>query len=218
MWNKARRLVNVKTDAFTLVEILIAMAMVGIVMAGIYTVFISTNRSYHTQDRVADAQQRVRVGIDFMVRDIRLAGLDPAVDPAIDPVDGNGAGIKEATATTLRLTADFDMNGVIDNGDGASPVNQERITYDFSNNTLRRQLYENTGNATGWQTLINDVSALVFTYRDASGFIIPVPVSAANLPNIRTVEISMEVEGEDVRGEPFWRTLNTRVSCRNLGT
>jgi len=212
MWDKARRLVNVKTDAFTLVEILIAMAMVGIVMAGIYTVFISTNRSYHTQDRVADAQQRVRVGIDFMVRDIRLAGLDP-LGSAIDPVDGNGAGIKEATATKLRLTTDLDMNGVID-----TPVNQERITYDFSNNTLRRQLYENTGNATGWQTLINDVSALVFTYRDASGFIIPVPVSAANLPNIRTVVIFMEVEGEDVRGEPFWRTLNTRVSCRNLGT
>ena len=217
MWNKARRLVNVNTDAFTLVEILIAMAMVGIVMAGIYTVFISTNRSYHTQDRVADAQQRVRVGIDFMVRDIRLAGLDPAVDPAIDPVDGNGAGIKEATAITLRLTADLDINGVIDDGDGVAPRNQERITYDFSNNTLRRCLYEGTGSET-WQTLVNDVSALVFTYRDASGFIIPVPVSAANLPNIRTVEISMTVEGEDVRGEPFWRTLNTRVSCRNLGT
>ena len=216
MWNKARRLVNVNTDAFTLVEILIAMAMVGIVMAGIYTVFISTNRSYHTQDRGADAQQRGRVGIDFMVRDIRVAGLDP-LGPAIDPVDGNGAGIKEATATTLRLTADFDINGVIDNGDGIAPLNQERITYDFSNNTLRRCLYEGTGSET-WQTLVNDVSALVFTYRDASGFIIPVPVSAANLPNIRTVEISMTVEGEDVRGEPFWRTLNTRVSCRNLGT
>lgn len=216
MWNKARRLVNVNTDAFTLVEILIAMVMVGIVMAGVYTVFISTNRSYHTQDRVAEAQQRVRVGIDSMVRDIRMAGLDPAVDPAIDPVDGNGAGIKEATATKLRLTADFDMNGVIDNQDGASPVNQERITYDFSNNTLRRQLYENTGNATGWQTLVNDVSVLSFSYLDANDAPITVPVSAVNLTNIRTVEISMTVEGEDVRGEAFWRTLNTRVSCRNL--
>jgi len=216
MWNKARRLVNVNTDAFTLVEILIAMAMIGIVMAGIYTVFVSTNRSYHTQDRVADAQQRVRVGIDFMVRDIRMAGLDPAVDPAIDPVDGNGAGIKEATATKLRLTTDFDMNGVIDNGDGIALLNQERITYDFSNNTLRRQLYENTGNATGWQTLVNDVSVLSFSYRDANDAPITVPVSAVNLTNIRTVEISMTVEGEDVRGEPFWRTLNARVSCRNL--
>jgi len=216
MWNKARRLVNVNTDAFTLVEILIAMAMIGIVMAGIYTVFVSTNRSYHTQDRVADAQQRVRVGIDFMVRDIRMAGLDPAVDPAIDPVDGNGAGIKEATATKLRLTTDFDMNGVIDNGDGIALLNQERITYDFSNNTLRRQLYENTGNATGWQTLVNDVSVLSFSYRDANDAPITVPVSAVNLTNIRTVVISMTVEGEDVRGEAFWRTLNARVSCRNL--
>jgi len=105
--------------------------------------------------------------------------------------------------------------GVIDDGDGVAPLNQERITYEFSNNTLRRCLYEGTGSE-NWQTLIKNVSALVFTYRDASGFIISVPVSAANLPNIKTVEISMEVEGEDVRGEPFWRTLSTRISGRNL--
>ncbi len=216
MWNKARRLVNVNTDAFTLVEILIAMAMVGIVMAGIYTVFVSTNRSYHTQDRVADAQQRVRVGIDFMVRDIRLAGLDPAVDPATDPVDGNGAGIKEATATKLRFTADTDMNGAIDN-----PKNQERITYELSvdpndpnKKILRRCIYEGFYEGgvlkESWQTLINDVSALSFTYLDQGGG------APATLNDIKTVVISMEVEGEDVRGEPFWRTLNTRVSGRNL--
>ena len=211
MWNKARRLVNVKTDAFTLVEILIAMAMVGIVMAGIYTVFISTNRSYHTQDRVADAQQRVRVGIDFMVRDIRMAGLDPAVDPAIDPVDGNGAGIKEATATKLRFTADVSMGGSIDE------ANRERITYEYdsANNRLLQCVYEGTGSE-NWQTLINDVSVLSFSYLDANDAPITVPVSAVDLTNIRTVEISMTVEGEDVRGEAFWRTLNARVSCRNL--
>lgn len=212
MWNKARRLVNVNTDAFTLVEILIAMAMVGIVMAGIYTVFISTNRSYHTQDRVADAQQRVRVGIDFLVRDIRVAGLDP-LGPAIDPVDGNGAGIKEATATKLRFTADVSMGGSIDE------ANRERITYEYdsANNRLRQCVYEGTGSE-NWQTLINDVSVLSFIYLDANDAPITVPVSAVDLTNIRTVEISMTVEGEDVRGEAFWRTLNTRVSCRNLGT
>lgn len=211
MRNRARRLPNGNTNAFTFIEILMAMAIVGVIIGAIYGVFVSTNRSYHTQDRVADAQQRVRVGIDFMVTDIRMAGLDP-LGPAIDPVDGNGAGIKQATATTLRLTIDLDMNGVIDDGDGAAPLNQERISYDFTNNTLRRQLYENTGSATGWQPLINDVSALTFSYLDANGN------ATATLDDIRTVVITMTVEGEDVRGEPFTRTLNTRVSCRNLGT
>jgi prepilin-type N-terminal cleavage/methylation domain-containing protein len=211
MWNKARRLGNINADdAFTLVEILIAMAMAGFVIAAVYTIFVSTNRSYHTQDRVVDAQQRARVGIDFMVRDIRLAGLDPLA-PAIDPVDGNGAGIKQATATKLRLTTDLGVNGVIDDGDGASPLNQERITYEFSINSLRRCLYEGTASES-WQTLIKDVSALAFSYLDKDGN------PTATLADIRTVVISMTVEGEDVRGQAFTRTLSTRVSCRNLGT
>lgn len=208
MWNKARRLASLNADAFTFIEIMIAMAMVGIVIAGIYTVFVSTNRSYHTQDRVADAQQRVRVGIDFMVRDIRMAGLEP-IAPAIDPVDGNGAGIKQATATKVRFTTDLGVNGVIDDGDGVAPLNQERITYEFSNNSLRRCLYEGTGSE-NWQTLIKNVSALAFSYLDKDGN------PTATLEDIRTIVISMTVEGEDVRGEAFTRTLNTRVSCRNL--
>lgn len=197
MWNRARRLVNVNTDAFTLVEVLIAMAMVGIVMAGIYTVFISTNRAYHTQDRVVDAQQRARVGVDFMVRDIRMAGFDPQ--------GSAGAGIEVAQATRIRLTADMDRDGTIDED------NRERITYEFdsTSNELRQWLYETTGSVT-WQTLIKDVSALSFTYLDADGN------TTATLADIRTVVISMDVEGEDVRGEPFTRTLNTRVNCRNL--
>ena len=214
MWNKARHLVNVNADdAFTLVEIMIAMAMAGFVIAAVYTIFVSTNRSYHTQDRVADAQQRVRVGIDFMVRDIRLAGLDPLA-PATDPVDGNGAGIKQATATKLRFTTDLGVNGVIDDGDGASPVNQERITYEFSANTLRRCLYEGTGSE-NWQILIKNVTANpsgqpLFTYLNEAGN------PTATLADIRTVVIEMTVEGEDVRGEAFTRTLSARVSGRNL--
>lgn len=211
MWNRARRLLSVNTDAFTLVEILVAMAMVGMIIGGIYTVFISTNRSYHTQDRVADAQQRVRVGVDFMVRDIRLAGMDP-VGPATDAVDTNGAGIKEATASKIRFTADMDMDGTIDEAD------RERITYevDLVNNRLSQCLYEGTGSES-WQALINDVSALSFSYRDVNDNPITVPVSALNLANIRTVVITMTAQGTDVRGETFTRTLNARISCRNLG-
>ena len=207
--------VNLNNDAFTLVELLIAMAITGIVMGSIYGIFASSNRSYNTQDKVAEVQQSVRVGIDFMVRDIRMAGLDP-LGSAIDPVDGQGAGIKQATGTNLRFTADLDMNGVIDNGDGVAPLNEERISYDFSNNTLRRQLYETTPNATGWETLIDNVSALSFTYLDANGNDLGDPVAAADLTDIRTVEIAMTVQQTDAQGQPFTRTLNARVSCRNL--
>jgi len=173
------------------------MAMMGIVMGSIYGVFISSNRSYHTQDRVTEAQQSVRVGIDSMVRDIRMAGFDP--------LGSAGAGIDVTAVTNLRFTADLDMNGVIDDPDSSDGIDEsdlERIAYEYDgNNLLERVLYEANGiDVVDRQTLIDNVSALQFTYPDA-----------------RTVVISMTVQGTDARGQTFTRTLNTRVSCRNIG-
>jgi type IV pilus assembly protein PilW len=109
---------------FTIVELLVAMVIVGLVMGAIYSVFISSNRSYHTQDRVADAQQGLRLGLDFMVRDIRMAGLNPR--------GGDSFGIEEATATRIRFTADTDWS-TWDSDDGSPDTSTERVTYEFLN-------------------------------------------------------------------------------------
>jgi prepilin-type N-terminal cleavage/methylation domain-containing protein len=218
MWNKARRLVNINTNAFTIIEVLMAMVIVGVVIGAIYAVFVSSNRSYHTQDSVVEAQQRVRVGIDFMVRDIRMAGFAP-LGSATDahPLDSDGAGIKEATSSKIRFTSDIDVNGVIDN-----PKNQERVTYEYDsdNERLRRCIYEGFYEEgklkESWQTLIEKVSALQFTYLRAGGDPLGDPVAADDLADISTVVISMTVEGEGATGQTITRSLNTRVSCRNL--
>jgi len=204
MWDKARRLANLNNDAFTLVELMIVMAMICIVTGSIYGIFISSNRSYYTQDSVVEAQQSVRVGINSMTRDIRAAGFDPQRTA--------DAGIEVATATKLRFTAD--MNRV----NGIEETDRERITYEYDagNNRLRRCLYEGTGSES-WQTLINNVSALSFSYLDADGNDLGNPVAAADLESIKTVVISMTVEGENALGGTFTRTLNTRVLFMNLG-
>ena len=195
---------------FTLIELLVAMAIVGIALGSIYGVFISSNRSYRTQDEVAEAQQGVRVGLAFMVRDIRMAGLDP-VGPSTDAVDGLGAGIKEATSTKLRFTADMDMDGAIEES------GSERMTYEYNAGTerLERTLYEGTGSEST-QSVIRKVSTLTFSYLDEDGNALAVPVPAGNLDDIRTVVIQMACQGTDGHGQAFTRTLNTRVVCRNL--
>lgn len=208
MGNKVRRSMRVNAEGFTIVELLIAMVMAGIAMGAIYGVFISSNRSYHTQDKVADAQQRARVGLYFMVRDIRLAGFDPSASA--------GAGIEEATATKLRFTADRGRDttgtlGLIDE------LAEERLTYEFdnANNRIRRGLYEGTGSE-NWQTLINNVNNVTFTYLDVDGNTIATPVAAADLEDIRVVVISLTVQDNDAQGNTFTRTLNKRANCRNL--
>jgi type IV pilus assembly protein PilW len=192
------------------VEILVALAIMGIVLEAVYGSLISTNRSYHTQESVVDTQQRARAGIDFIGRDVRMAGFDP--------LGTAGAGIEVATATKIRITSDRDMNGVVDDDDGISTRNEERVTYSFSGSTLFRQLYENTSHEQSQQPMIDDVSALTFSYLDADGSNIAVPVLTSNLETIRTVSISITCNGQDAQGNTFSRVLNTRVICRNINT
>lgn len=192
-----------KADGFTIIEVLVAMAIVGVVMGAIYNVFNSSNRSYHTQERVADAQQRVRTGVSYMARDIRMAGFDPT--------GGGNAGVEVATATKLRFTADMNRaNGIED-------IDRERITYEYdaANSRLRQCLYEGSGSE-AWQTLIDDVNALTFTYLDPDDNTIAAPVAAADLANIKTVVVSLNVQGNDAKGNTFSRALSSRVICRNL--
>ncbi len=63
------------SKAVTLIELLIALAVSAILIAGIYRVYISQQRSYASQEQVADMQQNVRVAINRMLREIRMAGF-----------------------------------------------------------------------------------------------------------------------------------------------
>jgi prepilin-type N-terminal cleavage/methylation domain-containing protein len=59
----------------TLIELIIALVLSAILTGGIYRAFIHQQKSYTTQEQVADMQQNVRVGINRMVREIRMAGF-----------------------------------------------------------------------------------------------------------------------------------------------
>jgi prepilin-type N-terminal cleavage/methylation domain-containing protein len=63
-----------KDKGVTLIELLIALVISGILVAALYRTFISQQRTYSVQEQVADMQQNLRVAIDRMTRDIRMAG------------------------------------------------------------------------------------------------------------------------------------------------
>lgn len=64
-----------KTRGLTLIELLIALAISGILTAGLYGTFIGQQKTYAVQEQVVDMQQNVRAGINKMVREIRMAGF-----------------------------------------------------------------------------------------------------------------------------------------------
>ncbi len=205
---KSQHVTQPPARGFTLIEVLITIAMISILIPAVYSVYTVMIRSLTTQSVVADLQQSVRFSLGFMVQDIRMAGLDPFGSAGIGTAT---AGIEEATATKIRFIADQNMDGVINN------TNQERVTYllDAPNNQLDQILYEGTASQ-DTQTLIENVTALTFSYLDEDGNPIATPVGAANLPNIKEVDISLTAQAPAGQEGMISRTFNVRVRGRNL--
>lgn len=81
---------------FTLVELLVVMVILGLVIASVYSLFINSKRTARTSEEIVDVQQNLRVAMETLVADIRMAGfLIPASSaaianaPDIFGIDGN---------------------------------------------------------------------------------------------------------------------------------
>ena len=59
-------------QGFTFVELLLSMGIAAVVMASIYAVYFSQQKSFTTQEKVAAMHQNVRAAMYYMERDIRM--------------------------------------------------------------------------------------------------------------------------------------------------
>lgn len=64
-----------RASGFTLVELMIAMLLGLVVIAGVTSVFLAGQQSFRTNDALANVQDSSRVAFELMARDIREAGL-----------------------------------------------------------------------------------------------------------------------------------------------
>ncbi len=65
---------------FTLVELLVTLAVTGIFVALLYQVFISFQRTYRVQDELAEAQQNARIAMDELTRALASIGAGTEVE------------------------------------------------------------------------------------------------------------------------------------------
>jgi len=59
---------------FSLVEVMSALVILAIAMTAVFATFASQQKSFTVQSRVAEMQQNLRQGVEYMARDIRLGG------------------------------------------------------------------------------------------------------------------------------------------------
>ena len=109
---------NVK--GFTLVELMIAMTISLIVLAGYYASFKSQHDSFDNQEQINMLQQNLRSAMTIMSGEIRMAGYDPTCfDPdgngICDPFDFDGSGSITFDEDRLTDVRDNDNDGTGDN-------------------------------------------------------------------------------------------------------
>ena len=207
---------------FTLVELLIVLAISGIIMTGIYSAFKSQQDSYLAQEQVAEMQQNIRAGLYAMVSDIRMVGFDP--------LSTGNYGVVSATKDKFVFTADMNNDGGVPGG-----VDPETFTYELYNSgtggtSLRR--------IAGQSAVAENIEQLEFYYKLEDGTRTLAPATA-QLQNIRSVEISIlaiarhpdrnyantqtyaslsTVDWTPTASDQFRRRFQTMtVKCRNMG-
>ena len=139
---KGQSMLNKK--GVTLIELLVVLVISGIVIGGVYRVFISQTKAYTVQDQVAEIQQDVRGAMEIMVRDIRMAGFQSrnfgsatiANSPIVTPLSNNS------------ITVNYEYNS-----------NLNTVTYALVGTDLTR-----TVNGVLEPPFLNNVTTLDFRY------------------------------------------------------
>lgn len=106
---------------FTLVEMLVALAITGFMMSAVYGVYMSSLNMSVSEEHRVDIQQNQRFAIDLLMSQLRHAGYDKK--ESLIPT------IVAAGSDYIYFTADFNDDGVLD-GPG------EHIVFCVYNKTL----------------------------------------------------------------------------------
>ncbi len=123
-------------SGFTLVELMIAITITVLAMAAVYTSFIVQQRSFTTQDQVAETEVSSKIGFDMLVNDIRTAGFGYPDDE--NPVNGfTGAIFIDPTpgvngSDILTLVGGFRQIATLQN---ATTVGSDQIMINYTGST-----------------------------------------------------------------------------------
>jgi type IV pilus assembly protein PilW len=163
---------------FTLVELLIALALGLVVLTSVSNAFISQRKTYDAQEQMTELIQGTRAVMEIITREVKLAGFDPQKG-----ISGhtNVVGIPYS-ATQLELRADLD-------GDGAASASDSNELIIYTHDGTNLELDRNAGQAwSGARLLAENIQAFTFTYWKSDGTEV---LATADEADIRQIKITI---------------------------
>jgi type IV pilus assembly protein PilW len=196
---------NGDVRGFTLVEVVLALALSTVTIGVIYHLYLSQVNNQAVRESILDMQQQARAAMDLVSRELKMAGFDPR-GVNRDALKGNDFFGITFDSSQLIIKADL-------NGNGVPTDSNESIVFSHDPDTMT--LRRNTGG--GRQPLSESIEAFSVRYFDNEGKV------TAHSENIRQIEVSMTARTETAdpqypRNGGYRKiTLQSRVTPRNLG-
>jgi len=194
---------------FTIIELLIAMAVGLVLLGAMYGVFTMHSKTFGTQERIAEMQQIARAAMDMMTREIRMAGYNPA-GVTFDGIPYD--------ADKLEIYADLDGN---EDTNGTNEYIKYTMDSDYP-----FEIRRDTGG--GRQEFALNIQSFTFSYwkdENDDGVMEEVTTSANN-DKIRQIRITITARTarpdpnytDPTYGDHYRRyTLTSVITPRNLG-
>lgn len=215
----------------TLIELLVALILCGLVIAGIYRLFIAQTKAYTVQDQVVEVQQNIRNAMGILLRDLRMTGFDSdskdskviIVNPLITPLGDSSITVEYEYNDTNKYTVAYRRDAA------TSRMIQQLTVTEYNNDGSVKQV-----DARPSEILLENVDALSFTYGvdesedgvmddlNGNGIIDNNDwVAAANVGTRKVVAVRMVLTARPEQVNPDLqmvspRTLTSAVTLRNL--
>ncbi|MBU3981377.1 MAG: prepilin-type N-terminal cleavage/methylation domain-containing protein [Proteobacteria bacterium] len=193
-------------NGFTLIEMLISMAIGMIIIIALSSTFLLQRDAYDDQEQIAEMVQTARAAMDMMTREIRMAGYDPAgTMQRSDPTGAKFVGIPY-DANKLQIYADL-------NGDEDTDDSHEYIKYTMDSD-YPFEIRRDTGG--GRQEFALNIQTFTFSYLDSSGN------ATTTTSDIRQIEITITARTAEPDGNYTLNsgyrtyTLTSYITPRNL--
>lgn len=200
---KIENRLNVK--GITLIELLVALVIGGIVVAGVYRFFVAQSKAYVVQDQVVEVQQNIRSAMEILLRDLRMTGFNGDNTPLTPSV----------TPGANNITVYYEKNGA---------VRQVSYLVDGTSRLMRNQIPPDVPpSEAGGDPILTDVNALNFMYGidpDEDG-IVNNWVSAGAVGTSKVIAVQVLLTASPTKVNPDLnvvtpRRLQSTITLRNL--
>jgi prepilin-type N-terminal cleavage/methylation domain-containing protein len=101
-------------SGFTMIELLVALAIVAILTSQLFLVFQTQKQAYLNNSRVLDVQEDARLVVDLITADARMAGYMVPRIAGVASVDGGTGGSDSLCVSDWSLIDDSTLGGVSD--------------------------------------------------------------------------------------------------------